>query len=403
MQGLHSSEKWGIESMTMVMIHANPAVVRDGLLKVDRKFHVGMLRYADLIHTPIVTVNPPLSDGQMIMDAIEVPTAALPYRISTTPTELPDLIRGAALVYGSENIMHGGTIAREMGVPYIMVLEYDLHTQMTNNVGQVANVVRKNIRRARTALNYFRSITEMRHAHSLHCNGYPIYDATRNYNPNRLLYLDSRMSADMLIGTREMEVRSTDRRDRPLRLLYSGRYEPLKGAVDAVKVGMECLRHGLNIEMHCYGQGSQKSQMKDVATDSRIQIHDAIPYPELVKLSRTFDVFVCCHIQNDPSCTYLESFGAGLPIVGYDNRMWRGLLEASRAGFASPMGKPTKVVDDIARLIATRELDEMSARALEFAKKHTFEMEFRKRVDALTAAVDLDPEGGRSRRAPMIT
>jgi glycosyltransferase involved in cell wall biosynthesis len=376
------------------MIHANPASVRDGLLTVDRKFHVGMLRYANLIHSPIMTVNPPLHDGQKIMDAIEVPTAELPYRISTAPAELRELIRGSALVYGSENTMHGGTIARELGVPYIMVLEYDLQTHMTNNASQVGNVLRKSIRRTKTALNYFRGIEEMRRAHSLHCNGYPIYEATRNYNTNRLLYLDSRMSADMLIGKREMEVRSADRYARPLRLLYSGRYEPLKGALDAVKVGMECLRHGLNIEMHCYGQGSQKSQMQEAATDSRIHIHDAIPYPDLVKLSGTFDVFVCCHIQNDPSCTYLESFGAGLPIVGYDNRMWRGLLNASGAGYASPMGKPTKVVDDIARLITARKLDEMSARALEFAKQHTFEIEFQKRVAALNAAGKLDTEKG---------
>jgi len=377
--------------MNLVMIHANPAGVRDGLLTVDRKFHIGMLRYADLIHSPIVTVNPPLQDGEMIMDAIEVPIATLPYRISTVQTDLRELISGAALVYGGENNMRGGTIARELGVPYIMMLECDLQTQMTNNAIQVGSIVRKCARRARTALNYFRGIAEMRHAHSLHCNGYPMYEATKNYNASRLLYLDSRMSVDMLIGGNEMEVRSANRYDRPLRLLYSGRYEPLKGTVDAVKVGMECLRRGLNIEMHFYGQGSQKAKMQSIATDSRMHIHDAIPYPDLVKLSRTFDLFVCCHIQSDPSCTYLESFGAGLPIVGYDNRMWRGLLKASGAGYASPMGKPTKVVDDIAKLITARELDELSARALEFAKRHTFEIEFQKRVDALNAAGKAGP------------
>jgi glycosyltransferase involved in cell wall biosynthesis len=372
--------------MNIVMIHANPAAVRDGLVTVDRKFHVGMLRYADLIHFPIVAINPPLQDGQVIMDAIEVPTTNLPYRIATARSELHDLMRDAGLVYGYENYLNGGTIARQLGIPYIMMLEYDLQTQMTESSSKVGNVLRKSIRRTRSALNYFRSIAEMRQAHSLHCNGYPIYEATKSYNTNRLLYLDSRMSADMLIGHKEMESRSADRYIRPLRLLYSGRYEPLKGAIDAVKVGMECLRRGLNIEMHCYGQGSQKAQMQAIATDSRIYIHDAIPYPDLVKLSRTFDVFVCCHIQSDPSCTYLESFGAGLPIVGYDNRMWRGLLAASGAGCASPMGKPSKVVDDILRLVNDREIDKLSVRALEFARQHTFEGEFQKRVDAINAA-----------------
>jgi colanic acid/amylovoran biosynthesis glycosyltransferase len=367
------------------MIHANPAALRDGVLTVDRKFHVGMLRYADLIHSPIVAINPPLQDGQVIMDAIEVPTANLPYRIATAQAALRDFIRDAALVYGYENYLNGATIARELGIPYIMMLEYDLQTQMTESSSKVGNIIRKSIRRARSALNYFRSIAEMRHAHSLHCNGYPIYEATKSYNTNRLLYLDSRMSAEMLVGDKEMESRSANRYDRPLRLLYSGRYEPLKGALDAVKVGVECLRRGLDIEMHCYGQGSQKAQMQKIATNSRIHIHDAIPYPDLVKLSRTFDVFVCCHIQSDPSCTYLESFGAGLPIVGYNNRMWRGLLTASGAGYASPMGKPSEVVDDIVRLVKDKAVDRLSMRALEFARQHTFESEFQKRVDAINA------------------
>jgi glycosyltransferase involved in cell wall biosynthesis len=353
---------------------------------VDRKFHVGMLRYADQIRCPIVCVNPPLQDGQLIMDAIDIPLSKLPYRISTTRTELNDLISNAGLVYGYENFMDAGSIARKWGVPYIMVLEYDLQTQMTENSSKVKNGVRKIVRRCRSALEYFRGIAQIRHAHSLHCNGYPIYEATESYNANRLLYLDSRMSADMLIGKDEMQSRSVNRYDRPLRLLYSGRYEPLKGAVDAVKVGMECLRRGLNIEMHCFGQGSLKASMQNIAGNSRVYIHNAVPYPDLVKLSRTFDVFVCCHIQNDPSCTYLESFGAGLPIVGYNNRMWRGLLKASGAGYASPMGKPGEVVDNIERLVKMRELDVMSSRALEFARQHTFESEFQKRIDAINSA-----------------
>jgi colanic acid/amylovoran biosynthesis glycosyltransferase len=377
----------GVREMNIVMIHANPASLRDGVLTVDRKFHVGMIRYAEKIRFPIVTVNPPLQDGQKVMDAVEVPIANLPYRISTAPTELHDLIRDAGLVYGYENWMDGASIARKLGVPYIMLLEYDLKTQMTENSSKVKNVIRKSIRRVRSAMNYFRSAVEMRHAHSLHCNGYPIYEATKRYNTNRLLYLDSRMSADMLIGTDAMTSRSFDRYDRPLRLLYSGRYEPLKGAIDAVKVGMECLRRGMNVEMHCYGQGSEKAAMQNMAAHSRVHIHDAIPYPDLVKQSRTLDVFVCCHVQNDPSCTYLESFGAGLPIVGYDNRMWRGLLNASGAGYASPIGKPTNVVDNILRLVQARELDEMSVRALQFARQHTFEIEFQKRIDAINAAI----------------
>ena len=121
---------------------------------------------------------------------------------------------------------------------------------------------------------------------------------------------------------------------------------------------------------------------------SRIHVHDAIPYPELVKISQGFDIFVCCHVQSDPSCTYLESFGAGLPIVGYANRMWRRLSAESGAGFASPMARSTAVVDNIERLAADFSmLSRMSEGARRFAADHAFEAEFARRVGDLNAVL----------------
>jgi colanic acid/amylovoran biosynthesis glycosyltransferase len=381
----------GIDRKPIVMIHANPARLEGNILTVDRKFHVGMLRYAELIRSPIVTINPPLSAGQQIMDQVEVPLAELPYGIQTTvdPGQTVPAIKAARLVYGYENSMQAATIAREHGVPYIMILEYDLQTKMTETASQVANPLRQVIRRARSAAHYFRKLVpEIRKAHSLHCNGYPIFEATAPYNANRLLYLDSRMSADMLITDEELKARLDNHGGGPLSLLYSGRYEPMKGALDAVKVGLECIRRGLPIEMHCYGQGNQMAAMKKLAAESPIKVHPAIPYPELVKISHTFDAFVCCHIQNDPSCTYLESMGAGLPIVGYDNRMWKGVLNASSAGYASPMHRPGRVADGIAALSHPEQLRNLSVKALAFAKSHTFEREYQKRVDAINSAVE---------------
>ena len=109
----------------------------------------------------------------------------------------------------------------------------------------------------------------------------------------------------------------------------------MKGAADVVRTGLECLKRGIDIELHCYGEGSLSNEMCRLATPApgTITIHDAVPYPELVEISRTFDAFVCCHVQNDPSCTYLEALGAGLPIIGYANRMWSRLQKASGAGY----------------------------------------------------------------------
>jgi glycosyltransferase involved in cell wall biosynthesis len=362
-----------------------------------------MQRYAAEILIPLTTVHPEMPAGQEIMDVIDVPCSVLPYRVMTVktdlafrplPAEIPRLreqISGSELVYGTG--LDSSRIARELGIPYILVLEYDLQTQVTVSASQVSGASRRIARAAKCAWSYaFRDIPDMRGAHSLHCNGYPIFDATRRYNKNRLLYLDSRMSADMLIPPDEMAARLRSRAGRPFRLLFSGRYERMKGADDAVRVAIECLRRGLDIEMHFYGQGSLHTEMERIAAQAerpgRIHIHEAVPYTDLVAISRTFDLFVCCHIQSDPSCTYLESFGAGLPIVGYSNRMWRRLNECSGAGLVSPLGRPSYVADYVEKLLADANLvAAMSEKALLFAEQHCFEREFRKRIDALNVAV----------------
>jgi glycosyltransferase involved in cell wall biosynthesis len=362
-----------------------------------------MQLFAEEIRSPLTTVHPEMPPGQEIMDLIDVPCSELSYRVMTVktdlayrplPAELPRLreqISSSRLVYGTG--LGSSRIARELDVPYILVLEYDLQTQITVSASQVTGTPRRLVRAAKCAWRYaMQGIPDMRGAHSLHCNGYPIYDATRRYNHNSLLYLDSRMSADMLIPPGELAARLAERTGRPFRLLFSGRYERMKGADDAVRVAVECLRRGLDIEMHFYGQGSLHAEMERIAAQTvkpgRIHIHDAVPYTELVAISRTFDLFVCCHIQSDPSCTYLESFGAGLPVVGYANRMWRRLSESSKTGLVSPLGNPIKVADDVERLLADSNLvASMSAKALAFAEQHCFEREFRKRIDALNVVV----------------
>jgi len=389
--------------MVLTMVLSNPARIDNGVLKVDRKSYLGMQIYAEQVRMPLTTVYPEMAPDQSIMDPIEVPCSELPYRVMTVktdrawrplPVEIPrlrDTISASRLVYGTG--LGSSKIARDVGVPYILVLEYDLQTQIAVSTSQVSSAPRRAIRAARCAWQYAtRGIPEMRSAQSLHCNGYPIYDATRRYNANSLLYLDSRMSTDMLIPPRELDARLASRVGRPLRLLFSGRYERVKGADDAVRAAVECLRRGLDIEMHFYGQGSLRGEMELIAAKAqrpgRIFIHDAVPYTELVTISRSFDLFVCCHIQSDPSCTYLESFGAGLPIVGYANRMWGRLRETSGAGLASPMGSPAKVVDDVEKVLVNSDvLSAMSEKALAFARQHCFELEFRKRTDALNNAI----------------
>jgi glycosyltransferase involved in cell wall biosynthesis len=388
-------------------MHANPVRVDRGVLFVDRKFHLGMQNYLSSISHPIVSIHPESTGSANTIDMVEVPLKGLGYRVmainngtnaakaAQDAAHMAEQIRSSRLVYGgglgSEALCAVSRISR------IAVLEYDLATRVKVSTSQVGNPLRKASRSLRVFAEYISGIADLRRSAGIHCNGYPIFDATARYNTNRLLYLDSRMYKDMVISEQHLETRLNRLNTGPLKLLFSGRFDPIKGAIDAVRVGLACVERGLDIELHCYGQGVQRDEMNRLASQpsakGRIHIHGAVTYPELVKISREFDVFVCCHVQSDPSCTYLESFGSGLPIVGYANRMWRRLCEESGAGFSSPLHQPNQVVEGVKRIIVDAHLRRsMSRKARQFALAHTFESEFKLRTDDIKRTLEMAPK-----------
>ena len=196
------------------------------------------------------------------------------------------------------------------------------------------------------------------------------------------------MYENMVISTEALNERLSSLPTRRPRLIYSGRYEPMKGALDVVEVGLELLRIGVDFDLDLYGKGDQAQLMRDrvceAAAGEKIRVHDAVPYPQLLEISRASDVFICCHVQDDPSCSYIEAFGAGLVVAGYDNRMWRSLSREAESGIVTPLGNPAECAQAIAALLADKDqFERFSRRAREFALAHCFEKEFSKRIEAI--------------------
>src|SRR5690606_1588528 len=97
-------------------------------------------------------------------------------------------------------------IARQYGVPYIALLEYDLGTQIVASTIDLKDPLRRLVRSARISLNHYtQQRAEAKAALAVHCNGYPIYDALAKWNDNRLLYLDSRMLLSSVIDVASLE------------------------------------------------------------------------------------------------------------------------------------------------------------------------------------------------------
>ena len=108
---------------------------------------------------------------------------------------------------------------------------------------------------------------------------------------------------------------------------------------------------------------------------------------ELVPFARQHaDVYLSCHRQSDPSCTYIENMGCGLAVNGYANRMWSALCRESNAGWVAPLGDAQALADTIVDAAADRQRLITSCRAARrFAGQHSFETEFSRRIEQLRA------------------
>lgn len=368
-----------------------PVERRPGGLRLDAKFVQGMERHVAQWPGPVTCV-------------LREPERPVPFGVDCAPEDLGfDLVilpRDApiasaltpqtALVAAAADDHHTLDLvapAHEAGARLVYSLEYTLETRLRVVwLDQGRNLPRRlwsmlwNIRQER------RRRVALRGADGLQCNGFPAFRTYKDLNRDTLLYLDNRMTAAMMATPAEMQARIARLESgAPLRLIHSGRLEPMKGAQHLLPV-MEALRaRGVNATLDIYGTGSLERSIaaRQDAFGGMLRLHPPVDFAtELVPINRqSADIFLSCHLQSDPFCSYLEALGCGLAVVGYDNGMWRQLCAASQGGVVAPLGKPAELADAIARLDAGRTalIAHMQA-GLEFARAHDFEGEFGARM-----------------------
>ena len=225
----------------------------------------------------------------------------------------------------------------------------------------------------------------------IQANGFPAKVAYQNLNRSTMLYFDTRTTIDMVATEQDMRDRAARYlSSKKVELVFSGRLESLKGASDLPKVAKALDDMQVDFCLHIFGQGSLHSQIagaiESLGLADRVKMHGGVDFKEeLVPFIRNrADIFVCTHKQSDPSCTYLETFSCGVPIVGYSNEALDGLIAATAAGWSVESGNAPMLAKKIASLIGSpKTLADAAANALTFAKSHTFELEYRRRVENL--------------------
>lgn len=321
----------------------------------------------------------------------------LPFELHTLRfPELADrggpLLDQAVVLVTLNHLLYGlGRRCREQGAILVVNTELSLATQL-----QIAGSTHAwGLQRLKTwvwlLLNHRRALQEIRTAQGLQCNGTPTFEAFARHSPSPLLYFDNRTTADRCASAADLEARflSLSRRRR-LRLFFSGRLHPIKGVDSLVPMACWLRAQGTPFELWIAGDGplraSLQARIAEEGLQDQVRLLGTLDFEREIQpmLRREIDLFVCPHVQGDPSCTYLETLCAGVPIVGYPNEAWRGLHGLSSAGRLCDSARPQALAEGVQALAADPlALRSLADRALAFARQHVFDTEFLKRTEHL--------------------
>lgn len=387
----------------LLVISSAPAVLEGSTPYLDVKFCEGMRYYCENWDGAVSCLLP-------------LQTSRFPFGASYDPAQLPfelgyiapddrigeDDIRGFDLVLCSGDnfrYLHVADICRKMNVKLVYIIEYILETRLQFvQLDNTKGLVRKVYSGLWNIFQEGRRRRAFRRADGLQANGYPAFEAYRRLNSNTLLYLDNRLRIGMVARPQEMEARRRHlTAGGRLRLIHSGRLEPYKGSQDLVPIARRLAQADIDFEIDIFGAGSLEGEIRqgidDAGLQDRIRLHGVVDFEtELVPFTRqNADIFLSCHRQSDPSCTYIEAMGCGVAVAGYANRMWAALSKVSEAGWVAPLGNWRDLADIL--IHAARDPDRTAGRAeagLRFAKQRSFEREFSQRMTHLRETLARD-------------
>jgi colanic acid/amylovoran biosynthesis glycosyltransferase len=343
-----------------------------------------------------------IADRNRAGDNVEVHPSELPFELIVadfTSDAARQAVASAtvAMVGVGHRATHFAKWGKELGVAIIYGTEYTIATRLQIARTEVRNPLRL-LRRILWELGLERKQrAAIAMAAGVHCNGTPTYDAYLPINPNAMLFYDGRMDDDMLAPPVTQAARHDRlRRREPLRLAWSGRMIKMKGAHLLAPFASELKKLGIPFHLEIFGGGALEKPVRDdvqargladcVDVKGYVNFYDELtPH-----MQREVDIWICPHPQGDPSGAYIETFGNGLPIIGYANEALAGMLRRVDAGRTVPIGDAKALAAAVAAADTDRELVvRWSQAALDFAADNTFYKSFERRmihIDKLLAA-----------------
>ncbi|SMY06549.1 glycosyltransferase [Flavimaricola marinus] len=175
----------------------------------------------------------------------------------------------------------------------------------------------------------------------------------------------------------------------PLRLIYVGRADEMKGPLHWVAVLGALYAKGIPFEADWVGDGVLLDQMR--AEADRLGIAECITFhgfvsdrPRVLDLMRRAQIMLFCHMTDESPRNLVEALHAATPLLGFADPYASSLVAEQGAGRLVPRGDSVALAEAVATLDADRAtLADMIARAGRSARHLTRTQVYRARREII--------------------
>ena len=181
-------------------------------------------------------------------------------------------------------------------------------------------------------------------------HGRDCYDAYAPYCRAPELVHDIHLKPEDAISPTELAAKvGRARQGGPLRLLYVGRADEMKGPLDWIAALARLRDRGVGFAARWLGDGPRLPEM--YARVAGLGLAGAVELPgfvgrgEVMGAMREADLFVFCHKTPESPRCLIESLVSGTPIVGYDSPYPRDLLRGEADELLVPRGDVAGLAD----------------------------------------------------------
>jgi colanic acid/amylovoran biosynthesis glycosyltransferase len=166
--------------------------------------------------------------------------------------------------------------------------------------------------------------------------GQELFDAYKHAAPNPQMMLNVQVRDGDHISRAQIKEKVAEiRSGAPLRIVYSGRMNDRKGAVDWMKAINSA---GCAVSATWFGDGPDRTDMESLNERGQVSLPGEVPRANVLFAMRDAHMFLFCHkVPESPRCL-IEALASGAPLVGYRSLYPESLVAQGGGGKFVPKG-----------------------------------------------------------------